>query len=161
MFRRQRVDLTNLDEAFATGPASERTSDVRLCGDQDDTSGLDLARRAEEAEPSERATIPPARTTLQPPACVGVGSIDEVLFRFACGDYDGALAASEALMSRIPVVIMPRPELRAEPLGYWHLLLLTRIDDETSLSDLLADVPAADAVRLVCELVERRIIALR
>src|SRR5215471_21059765 len=90
--------------------------------------------------------------TLQPPE---TDTLDELLFRFACGDFDRALAAAEALMARVPVVIMPRGELRAEPLGYWHLLVVGRIDGETALEALLADVPSAEGVRVVCELVER------
>jgi hypothetical protein len=98
-----------------------------------------------------------AHDTLQPPAS---DTLDELLFRFACGDFDRALAAAEALMARVPVLIMPRGELRAEPLGYWHLLVVGRIDGETTLEELLADVPSAEGVRVVCELVERRIVAL-
>jgi hypothetical protein len=177
------VGLTRLDESFAA--KDERSSDVRLRAD-DDRSQRPTEPRAKIAkpveidrptshpasgdalthpasgDPSECITTRPLRATLQPPpSAAGFDALDEVLFRFSCGDFDGALAAAEALMTRVPFIIMPRSELRAEPLGYWHLLLLARIDNEAKLTDLLVDVPAAEAVRLVCELVERRIIALR
>jgi hypothetical protein len=166
-----RLSLVDLDEAFAAVDG-ERASDVRLRtrdehdDEEDSGSGLRLAesarRAAELDDPAERVTRPPGRITLQPPPSDAPSdTLDEVLFRFSCGDFDGALAAAEALMARVPVVIMPRADLRAEPLGYWHLLLLARIDDEALLGDLLVDVPPAEAVRLVCELVERHIIALR
>jgi hypothetical protein len=170
MYPLRLVDLTELDEAFAAsggraGPHDfeDRTSDVRLRApaDEEDDSGLRLAREfAGDAldDTSERTTIPPPRTTSRPRR---VESLDEVLFRFSCGDFAGALAAAEALMTRVPVVIMPRDELRAEPLGYWALLLLGRVDGSAPLSELLADVPPAEAVRVICDLVERRIIALR
>jgi hypothetical protein len=165
MYPLRLVDLTSLDEAFASGP--ERSSDVRLRAtadeaDEDDLESSGLRLKQQQDDPSERATKPPGRITMQPPRpAAGIATLDEVLFRFSCGDFDGALAAADALMSHVPVIIMPRCDLRAEPLGYWHLLLLARIDDEATLGELLADVPAGEAVRLVCELVERKIIALR
>jgi hypothetical protein len=167
MYPLRLVELTRLDEAFASAddkPRPEnddRASDVRLrrSEEDDESSGVRLARELDDAD-SERATIPPPRTTRRPPRS-SVKALDEVLFRFSCGDFDGALAAADALMASVPVVIMPRADLRSEPLGYWALLLLARIDGEAPLADLLADVPSAEAVRVVCELVERRIIALR
>jgi len=110
--------------------------------------------------PVERATIPPPG---QPPRPDPYASISEVLFRFECGDFEGAMCASEQLMMQIPVLIMPKAELRGEPLSYWQLQLLAYVDGDALVCELLerAQVPCAEAVRVVCELAERRIIALR
>jgi hypothetical protein len=126
----------------------DRTSEIRLRSD------------AAERPPEERATLPPPGHAPRPgPA----DSISEVLFRLACGDFAGAMCAAEQLMLQIPVVIVTKEELRCEPLTYWQVQLLAHVDGDAMLCELLerADVPSAEAVRVVCELTERRIIALR
>jgi hypothetical protein len=128
---------------------------------------------ARETEPPSAAD--PERKTLAPPSFPDkTGSdaprksdpteaLSEVLFRAACGDREGSLVAAEELMARVPVLLMTREDLRAEPLGYWELHMLAQIDAMSSLAELIDDatVPPAEVVRVVCELVERRIIALR
>ncbi len=120
----------------------------------------------DEATTSERATLAPppeGSTSDVPRKSDPTEAISEVLFRAACGDSNGALTAAEELMARVPVVLMSKDDLRAEPLGYWELHMLAQIDAMSSLAELIDDakVPPTEVVRVVCELVERKIIALR
>ena len=117
-----------------------------------------------EPPPTERQTVrppsfAPARAAPRDPSAI----LDEVLFRAACGDLAGAIVAGEELLERVPVVIMPRKELRAVPLGYWELHLVNHLDGERTLLELCEDarMSTADAIRAVCELVDRKIIAMR
>ena len=148
----------------------DRSSDIRLRASAADDARSYPARPADEldepdagfdVDPSERVTLTPPGAP--PPKADPSASLSEVLFRIACGDHEGALAAADALMERVPVVLMTREQLRSEPLGYWELHLLSHIDTISTLAELLVetDVPASDVVRVVCELAERKIIALR
>ena len=146
------------------------SSDDERCDDAPQTSRADEPFEGldddDEATTSERATLAPPperRASDVPRKSDPTEAISEVLFRAACGDSDGALTAAEELMARVPVVLMSKDDLRAEPLGYWDLHMLAQIDAMSSLAELIDDakVPPTEVVRVVCELVERKIIALR
>jgi hypothetical protein len=166
--------------------AKERTSGMRLraCSDDDDARNLQADEPFSEFDDDDpvpvfedvRArVVDHERETLAPPAAPDrprsdaprksdpTEALSEVLFRAACGDREGSLVAAEELMARVPVVLMTKEDLRAEPLGYWELHMLAQIDAMSSLAELIDDatVPPAEVVRVVCELVERKIIALR
>ena len=127
----------------------ERSSTIQLRAERRDDD--------ECPDTGERPTVPP------PGALPRASALDEVVFRLACGDFEAALEASDALMERVPVLVMARASLRWEPLGYWELVLVSRVDGEATLSELIdaAELPLAEAVRVICELVERQIVALR
>ena len=141
----------------------DRASGVRLRAGWTDDTNEERDRRD-----SERETLAPPmpleRRRSDTPRKLDVAdALSEVLFRAACGDHEGALMAAENLMARVPVVLMTKEDLRSEPLGYWDLHLLARIDAMSSLAELIDDgaVPPAEVIRVVCELVERKVIALR
>jgi len=138
--------------------------------DEEEDVPFELSRQQPSVEPcdSERKTLAPSspaekRTSDAPRKSDPTEALSEVLFRAACGDLAGSLVAAEELMARVPVLLMTKEDLRSEPLGYWELHMLAQIDAMSSLAELIDDatVPPAEVVRVVCELVERKIIALR
>jgi hypothetical protein len=154
-----RLRACGTDDAFGI-EADEPFGDMdeRLTHDTEENEALDPERETL-APPS-----PSERRRSDPPRRVDPGdALSEVLFRAACGDSEGALMAAEALMAKVPVVLMTKESLRSEPLGYWELHMLARIDAMSSLAELIDDgtVPPAEVIRVVCELVERKVIALR
>ena len=140
----------------------ERASEIRMRASADDDTGV-FECDEPFSEPSERATLAPPAAPETARKGDPSESLNEVLFRIACGDHQGAVTAASALMDRVPVILMTKEQLRPEPLGYWELHLLGRIDAMSTIAELIDDseVPAADVVRVVCELAERKIIALR
>jgi hypothetical protein len=129
---------------------TERSSEIRIRSLSDD----------DDAPRQERATVPPPGRAPRPDPSASVG---EILFRFQCGDFDGAMCAAEQLMLQIPVLVKAKEELRSEPLSYWQLQVLAHVDGDSMVCEILeeGEVPCAEAVRVVCELSERRIISLR
>jgi hypothetical protein len=152
-------------ERLAEPTYGERAEDL----DDEDEDPFALRAKLESIEPSdsERKTLAPAAApserASEPRKSDPSEALSEVLFRAACGDLQGSLVAAEELMARVPVLLMTKEDLRSEPLGYWELHVLGQIDAMSSLGDLVDDssVPPAEVVRVVCELVERKIIALR
>jgi hypothetical protein len=92
-------------------------------------------------------------------------AIHEILYRFSVGDEVGAVAAAKLLLDgrSAPALTVSFDVLDELVLDYRATLLLARMDGTTSLSGVLDDcgLDTSDAVRTVCELVERRIIVLR
>ncbi len=148
------------DEPFAEYDEYDRARD-------DATFVCRTGDEGEAADPERETLAPPApfdkRSSNAPRKSDPAEALSEVLFRAACGDREGSLVAAEELMARVPVLLMTKEDLRAEPLGYWELHMLAQIDAMSSLAELIDDaaVPPAEVVRVVCELVERKIIALR
>ena len=89
----------------------------------------------------------------------------ELLYRFAVGDEVGAIAAAELLLDgrRVPALTVSRDVLDELELDHRAALVLAQVDGATPLSRVLRDscLDRGDALRTVCELVERHILTLR
>jgi len=80
------------------------------------------------------------------------------------GDHGGALDAAQDLFDRrhIPVLVLPLSSLSDTMLGYREELLLSFIDGNARLADVIEDsgLEMLDALRALCELLEKDIITL-
>jgi hypothetical protein len=92
-------------------------------------------------------------------------AIHELLYRFSVGDEVGAIAAAELLLDgrRVPALTVSLDVLDELSLEHRAALVLAQIDGATPLSRVLTDsgLTRGDAIRTLCELVERRILVLR
>jgi hypothetical protein len=92
-------------------------------------------------------------------------AIHEILYRFSVGDEVGAVASARLLLDgrSVPALTVSFDVLDELELDFRAAVLLGRVDATTPLSRVLAEcgLCASDAVRTVCDLVERRIIVLR
>jgi hypothetical protein len=92
-------------------------------------------------------------------------TVHEVLYRFMMGDQVGAIAAADLLLDgrRVPALTVSIDVLDEIDLDYRAALVLAHVDNATSLSGVLASsgLTHGEALRTVCELVERRIVVLR
>jgi hypothetical protein len=92
-------------------------------------------------------------------------SIRALLERFEGRDFIGALALADRVLdaSRVPDLLVPRELLEAFPLDHRTRALLAHVDGIEPLELVLerSGLPLLDAMQLVCELVERRILTLR
>jgi hypothetical protein len=91
--------------------------------------------------------------------------VHEILYRFAMGDEVGAIAAADLLLDgrRAPALTVSLDVLDELELDHRAALVLAYVDGTTPLSRVVRDsgLERGDAVRTVCELVERRILVLR
>ncbi len=91
--------------------------------------------------------------------------IEELLARFEVGDYLGALALADTMLDdrRIPVLLLDQDELKLAALDHREGFIISLIDGTTSLEAVLdaSAMPMLDALRLFCELFERRVIGLQ
>lgn len=91
--------------------------------------------------------------------------VHEILYRFAVGDEVGAIAAAELLLDgrRAPALTVSFDVLDELELDHRAALVLAQVDGTTPLSRVLDDsgLCRGDAIRTLCELVERRILVLR
>ncbi len=118
------------------------------------------------------------RPTQRPPAvdrresgfCVnrespGDGLIMELLERFDRGDFLGALRSADRLLrnKRIPIVLLPHEHLCELDLDHRAGFVLSLIDGTSSLESILdvSGMPLLESLRVLCDLVEKRAIALR
>jgi hypothetical protein len=92
-------------------------------------------------------------------------AVHEILYRFALGDEAGAVAAADLLLDgrRAPALTVSLDVLDELNIDHRAALILSYMDDVTPLSRVLAEcgLDRADAIRTMCELVERRIVVLR
>ncbi|MGD0525456.1 MAG: hypothetical protein ABSE49_09950 [Polyangiaceae bacterium] len=92
-------------------------------------------------------------------------AVHELLYRFAVGDEVGAIAAAALLLDgrRVPALTVSLDVLDELELDYRATSVLGLVDGTTPLSELLAQscLSPGDALRTMCELVERRILVLR
>jgi hypothetical protein len=92
-------------------------------------------------------------------------AVHELLYRFAMGDAAGAIAAAELLLDgrRAPALTVSLDVLDELELDHRAALLLAQVDGTTPLSRVLRDscLEPGDALRTLCDLVERRILVLR
>jgi hypothetical protein len=129
---------------------------------------------AGELDESERPTFRPPVRTRQLESEVRIRDTDEaqslvairaLLERFEAGDFIGALALADEVLdaSRVPDLLVPRELLEAVPLEHRARALLGHVDGIEPLEVVLerSALPLVDAMQLLCELVERRIVTLR
>ncbi|HEX3345423.1 MAG TPA: hypothetical protein VHS09_12655 [Polyangiaceae bacterium] len=92
-------------------------------------------------------------------------AVHELLYRFAVGDEAGAIAAAGLLLDgrRVPALTVSLDVLDELELDHRAALVLAQVDGTTPLSELLGEscLSKGDALRTLCELVERRILVLR
>ena len=92
-------------------------------------------------------------------------AVHEILYRFSVGDEVAAVAAARVLLDgrSVPALTVSFDVLDELVLDYRATLLLAHVDGTTPLSWILdaSGLGSRDAVRTLCELVERRIIVLR
>jgi len=91
--------------------------------------------------------------------------VHEILYRFTMGDEAGAIAAAELLLGgrRVPALTVSLDVLDELELNHRAALVLDQVDGTTPLSEVLGEscLSPGDALRTVCELIERRILVLR
>jgi hypothetical protein len=92
-------------------------------------------------------------------------AVHELLYRFAMGDEVGAIAAAELLLDgrRVPALTVSLDVLDELDLNHRAALILAQVDGTTPLSRVLklSCLERSDALRTMCELIERRILVLR
>jgi hypothetical protein len=92
-------------------------------------------------------------------------AVHEILYRFAVGDEAGAIAAAGLLLDgrRVPALTVSLDVLDELYLDHRAALVLSLVDGTTPLSEVLREscLDRGDAIRTLCELVERRILVLR
>jgi hypothetical protein len=92
-------------------------------------------------------------------------AVHEVLYRFDMGDVMGALAAADGLLDgrRVPALTVSLDVLDEIDLDHCAVLVLAHIDGVTDLSQVLgaSSLSLEDALRTLCELIDRRIVVLR
>jgi hypothetical protein len=92
-------------------------------------------------------------------------TIRELLERFDRGDYLGALAMADATLDdkRVPFVVPSRERIADYELDHRQTYLLSVIDGVSPLEAVLetSGLPLLDALRIFCDLVEKRVVALR
>lgn len=109
--------------------------------------------------------------TLRPPPDVSVVRykvgvpVDELLYRFEMGDTAGALDAAQALLDEEPkpIVMMPATLSAELLLGHREEYLLGFIDGHATLEEVIRSTGLSmlEALRSVCDLLDKRVIALR
>jgi hypothetical protein len=92
-------------------------------------------------------------------------AVHEILYRFSMGDGVGAIAAASLLLDgrRVPALTVSLDVLDELELDHRAALVLAQVDGATPLSRVLEDscLSPGDAIRTLCELMERRILVLR
>jgi hypothetical protein len=92
-------------------------------------------------------------------------AVHELLYRFAMGDEVGAIAAAELLLDgrRVPALTVSLDVLDELDLDHRAALILDQVDGTTPLSRVLKQccLERGDALRTMCDLIERRILVLR
>jgi hypothetical protein len=93
------------------------------------------------------------------------GAVRELLERLAVGDEEGAIATVRLIAAEHPLLVatVSADVLDEIELDRCAALFLAHIDGRAELSRVLVTCPLAEAdcVRTLCELIDRRIVALR
>lgn len=115
--------------------------------------------------PSSRDAPP-----LRPPPLASIvryktgAPIDEVLYRLSVGDLPGVLDAAESLLDEdcVPILVLPHDVVRDLCLSAREELIVSLIDGHATLEEVIAaaELSLLEGLRTVCELLEKRIIAL-
>lgn len=94
-----------------------------------------------------------------------LGPIRTLLERFEAKDFMGALALADQVLdaSRVPELLIPHDLLDAVTLDERARALVAQVDGCEPLENVFerSGLPLLDAMQLFCELVERRVLALR
>ncbi len=109
--------------------------------------------------------------TVRPPAEVSVVRykvgvpVDELLYRIEMGDTAGALDAAQTLLDEepLPIVMMPSTLSAELLLGHREEYLLGFIDGHATLEEVIRSTGMSmlEALRALCGLLDKRVIALR
>jgi hypothetical protein len=88
-----------------------------------------------------------------------------LLYRVSVGDHAEAIDIAEVFFERrnVPIVLLPSDSLDELMLGYRAYLLLGCIDGETALQEVIdaSGLDLLDALRALCELIEKSVVSLR
>jgi hypothetical protein len=116
---------------------------------------------------SERPTLPPpcqrrGRAGDASDASVHVArihlhtSMDELLYRLAVGDWEGAYRANAELVHFVPHVVVPRVEIAATSLDYLQEFVLAYVDGRATWGQIVSDAPfePAETLRALSALVD-------
>jgi hypothetical protein len=119
------------------------------------------AAAAAEVDVHERPTVPPPGR----PVRVIETPLHELLYRFSVGDHRGALATAQVLFDQrlVPVIVAAPDRKKRIAVSSREMDVLQVIDNMTPLEDVLAasGLPLLVALETVCELIDRKIVALR
>jgi hypothetical protein len=87
-------------------------------------------------------------------------TMDEILYRLAVGDWDGAWRANEELESFVPHIIAARVVLAATPLDSLQEFILAYVDGLSTWGEIVEGAPfeATDTLKALCLLVDQGII---
>jgi hypothetical protein len=112
-------------------------------------------------EKSVREQLDEESRSFAPPR--GDERIEELLFRFEVGDYLGALSLSDALLGARPARLVSARIARQVGLDDREAMLFHFVDGATSVEDVLkvSGLPMIEALRSLCSLVQKRVVALR
>jgi hypothetical protein len=112
----------------------------------------------------ERPTVPPPGQRTPRAADPGVHvarihlhtSMDELLYRLAVGDWEGAYRANTELVHFIPRVVAPRAEVAANKLDYMQEFVLACVDGQSTWGQIVSDAPfePGETLRALCALVD-------
>jgi hypothetical protein len=141
--------LSRTEAAAPVPPVAERESGERLCANE---------------HPTIPSPPPPPDVSIEH-IRLGAAPIDEVLYRMSVGDYDGALTVGQSLMvdDPIPLVIIPKLLIEAMKLAHREEYVLSFVDGWSTMREVVTAtrLPEVDALRTLCELLEKSVIALR
>ncbi len=121
-------------------------------------SSVDGARSAESDRPTWRPSEVRKRALVDVP-------LDELLYRFAMGDREGAVHAAETVLaaSQVPAIRDPRRAAGDGDLDACARWLIPFVVGVTPLDRVRAEsgLPLPVALQAFCELLERKIVVLR
>lgn len=105
-------------------------------------------------EPGEPADVVVARIHLHT-------SMDELLYRLAVGDWDGAYRANAELEHFVPRVVAGRIEIAVADLDHVHEFVLASIDGLATWGEIVEAAPfeRGETLRVLCALVDQRLVA--
>jgi hypothetical protein len=116
---------------------------------------------AAEVDVHERPTVPPPGR----PQRVIETPLHELLYRFSVGDHRGALATAQELLDQrlVPVIVAVPDRKKRLAISHREMDLLQVIDNVTPLEQVLeaSGLPMIVALETLCELLDRKIVALR
>jgi hypothetical protein len=129
---------------------------------------MQSAHHAKEG-PSEAPSVRDS-PTLPPPAPLSVIRfrsglpVDELVYRMGVGDQSGVLDAAEELLADGVVVriVLPPEVIATMMLEYRESMLLAYVSGSSTLKQVIQEtgLEMIDALRALCELVDRRIVVL-
>jgi hypothetical protein len=151
-------------ETKSTASGHSTEDDVGAMGRE----SMQSARHAKEG-PREAPSVRDS-PTLPPPSPLSVIRfrsglpVDELVYRLGVGDSSGALDAAEELFEdgAVARVVLPPEVIATMMLEYRESMLLAYVNGSSTLKQVINDtgLELIDALRALCELVDRRIVVL-